>query len=151
MNQLYIGNTRWIRAAFQFPYCNVQRVAAKGLARIFVKDAIFACVPTAQPKSNPGSGMNFTRVKRRRKIRQRFFVVPTCCSAPKPTLVIGFNINLFPEALDLPIPVKIKLPHINRAASFLNLFHAVQAFSHEAKVAFVTGLSFPVPGAFKMS
>ncbi len=82
-----------------------------------------------------------------RKISQGLFVVAACGSFPKPALIRLLNLDLFPETLDLPVPVNVELSHVNGAASLPDLLHAVQAFSHESKVAFVFFAVLFVPGA----
>lgn len=68
---------------------------------------------------------------------------------PRPALIFTFDIDLFPEPLDLPVPVDVKVGDVDRAATFFQFFHAVQAFSHESKVALVTWEAVAMPGAFE--
>lgn len=83
------------------------------------------------------------------EVRQRFGIVAACCTQPGPAFILSFNLYLIPESLNSPIPFVFEFGHINRTATFFNLFHAVQALSHEAEVAFVFIAAFVVPGALQ--
>ena len=64
-----------------------------------------------------------------------------------PTLVLSFNINFFPEFLDDPINVKIKILNINCAPTFFYFFHAIQTLTHESKPALVSRVVAFMPRA----
>ena len=78
-----------------------------------------------------------------------FGAVFSCGAKPRPALIFTLDIDLFPEPFDLPVPIDVKVGDIDGAAAFFHLFYAVQAFSHESKVALVPSGSFAVPGALQ--
>lgn len=93
--------------------------------------------------------MNLSGVEGAGEVGGGFGVVFPCGAEPRPALIFTFDVDLFPEPFDLPVPVDVKVGDIDRAAALLQFFHAVQAFSHESKVALVTWEAVAMPGAFE--
>ena len=93
--------------------------------------------------------MNLAGVEGAGEVGGGFGVIFSRGAEPRPALIFTFDVDLFPEPLDLPVPVDVKVGDIDRAAAFLQVFHAVQAFSHESKVALVTWEAVAMPGAFE--
>ena len=94
--------------------------------------------------------MSFPRVEGTWEVGGGFGTVFARGAKPRPTLIFTSDIDLFPEPLDLPVPVDVKVGDIDRAATFFQLFHAVQTFSHESKVALVTWEALAMPWAFEV-
>ncbi len=93
--------------------------------------------------------MNLAGVEGAGEVGGGFGVVFSRGAEPRPALIFTFDVDLFPESFDLPVPVDVKVGDVDRAATFFQFFHAVQAFSHESKVALVAWEAVSMPGAFE--
>ena len=81
------------------------------------------------------------------KIRYGFAILFLCRTRPQPALIVAFDVDLVPEALDSPVNVKIKILDINFAAAGLDFLHAIQAFAHETKLGLMFCASLLMPRA----
>lgn len=64
-------------------------------------------------------------MERTGEVGGRFGTVFSTGAKPRPALIFTANIDLFPETLDLPVPVDVEVGDIDRAAADFNFLHAV--------------------------
>ena len=132
----------------QLSNCKVFWVAAEAFARVLAEDSVLTCIAPRKPKCNTRCGLTFCAVERGREIGNRLCFVLLDGTKPFPALIFSTDIHLFPEPFDLPVPAEVKIDDVDAAAAFFDFPHAIQALTHDPKVAFVGGFTVAVPRAF---
>ena len=125
----------------------MERVAAQNVAAWFMENFVLAGVTTGSPERHPSCRLHRTFVEGTRHVSGCLCVALPRGASPMPALIWTFDVHLEPEVTDCPVHVEIKVADIDGAPALLDFLHAVQAVSHESKVAFVCHVAFVVPGA----
>ena len=112
-----------------------------------MKNFVLTGVTTGSPERHPSCRLHRTFVEGTGHISRSLCVLLLCGTGPSPALIWSFDVHLEPEVADRPVHVEIKVADIDGAPALLDFLHAVQAVSHESKVAFVCHVAFVVPGA----
>ena len=122
-------------------------VAAQNVAARFVQNFVLTGVTTGSPERHPSCRLHRPFVEGTWHVGGCFCVALPRGTGPMPALICAFDVHLEPEVTDCPIGVEIKVADIDGAPALLDFLHAVQAVSHESKVAFMCHVALVVPGA----
>ena len=68
MIKFYFTNCKWFNVILKLANVQMFGIAAEFQTGGSGENAIFACIATAQPKSNPGGGLCFAAMEWRREI-----------------------------------------------------------------------------------
>ena len=112
-----------------------------------MENFVFAGVTTGSPERHPSCRLHRAFVEGTGHVSGCLCVALPRGTSPMPALIWTFDVHLEPEVTDRPVHVEIKVADIDGAPALLDFLHAVQAVSHESKVAFVCHVAFVVPGA----
>ena len=112
-----------------------------------MENFVFAGVTTGSPERHPSCRLHRAFVEGTGHVSGCLCVALPRGTSPMPALIWTFDVHLEPEVTDRPVHVEIKVADIDGAPALLDFLHAVQAVSHESKVAFMCHVALVMPGA----